>query len=122
MKGGESSGGVSLKTLTAVSIAAGFLLIPFHEFGHMLGFWMTGHAAAMSYARAYLPPGEPEPFTAVLCGPTLPIIMAAAAISMIYRKKHLSVFYPLAVLGSFERLPWDGRRIHSNTYSCPQKC
>ena len=111
MTGGESAGDVHLKTLTVVSIAAGFLIIPFHEFGHMLGFWMTGHAASMSYARAYLPPDELEPFLAVLCGPTLPIIMAVVSIFMVYRKKHLSVFYPLAVIGSFDRLIFYVRRI-----------
>jgi hypothetical protein len=95
---------VSFKTLTFISILAGFLLIPFHEFGHVLGFWLTGHRAGMSYARAYLIPDGPEPFLGVLGGSSLPIILAAFSVLMIYRRWNLSVFYPLAILGSFERL------------------
>lgn len=101
---GKSMNVVSFKALTFVSVFAGFFLIPFHEFGHVLGFWLTGHRAGMSYARAYLIPDGPEPFLGVLGGPSLPIILAAVSVLMIYRRWNLSVFYPLAILGSFERL------------------
>jgi len=104
MTDGKSVSIVNFKTLTLVSIFAGFFHIPFHEFGHVMGFWMTGHRAAMSYARAWPIPDGPEPFLGVLGGPLFPMILAVVSVLMIYRRCNLSVFYPLAIVGSFDRL------------------
>jgi hypothetical protein len=45
---------LDFRKLTITSIIFGFFLIPIHEFGHVLFDWITGHPAAMSYARDYL--------------------------------------------------------------------
>jgi hypothetical protein len=95
---------VNLKRLTIISIFVGFFVIPFHEFGHMLGYWITGHRAAMSYARAYLVPDGPDPFLAVLCGPSLPIVFSAICVFLAYKRWNLSVLYPVMIIGSFDRL------------------
>jgi hypothetical protein len=95
---------INLKTLTLASIVAGFFLIPLHEFGHVVGDWITGHPAAMSYARDYLLSGGKTPFFGLLGGPSLPIVLSAVAVFLIYRRWNLSVVYPVAILGSIERL------------------
>ena len=102
----DSSAGQALnfKTLTLASIVVGFFLIPLHEFGHVLCDWITGRPAAMSYARDYLLSGGKTPFLGLLGGPSLPIILAAISVCLIYRKRNLSVVYPVAILGSVERL------------------
>jgi hypothetical protein len=95
---------LNFKTLTLASIVVGFFLIPLHEFGHVLGDWITGHPAAMSYARDYLLSGGKTPFLGLLGGPSLPIILAAVSVCVIYRRRNLSVVYPMAILGSIERM------------------
>jgi hypothetical protein len=95
---------ISFKTLTITSVMAGFFLIPLHELGHVVCDWITGHPAAMSYARDYLLSGGKTPFLGLLGGPLLPLILSATSVIMIYRCSHLSVSYPLAILGTFDRL------------------
>lgn len=95
---------ISFKILTITSLVAGFLLIPLHELGHVVCDWITGHPAAMSYARDYLLSGGKTPFLGLLGGPLLPLILSTVSVILIYRGSHLSVSYPLAVLGTFDRL------------------
>ena len=95
---------INFKTLTITSLIAGFLLIPLHELGHVVCDWITGHPAAMSYARDYLLSGGKTPFLGLLGGPLLPLILSTVSVILIYRGSHLSVSYPLAVLGTFDRL------------------
>jgi len=90
--------------MAITSLIGGFLLIPFHEFGHVVCDWITGHPAAMSYARDYLLSGGKTPFLGLLGGPLFPLLLSAISIICIYRGTQLSVFYPLAVLGTLERL------------------
>ncbi len=86
------------------SLIFGFFLIPVHEFGHVMCDWITGHPATMSYARDRLLSGGETPFLGLLGGPLLPLILAAVSVVQIYRKTNLSLFYPVAILGSIERL------------------
>ncbi len=95
---------LDIKILTMTSIVFGFFLIPIHEFGHVLCDWITGHPAAMSYARDYLLSGGDTPFLGLLGGPMLPLVISAISVIFIYKRRKLSVFYPVAILGSFERL------------------
>jgi hypothetical protein len=95
---------ISLKTLTVTSLIAGFFLIPLHELGHVVCDWITGHPAAMSYARDHLLSGGKTPFLGLLGGPLFPLVMSAVSVILIYRGIHLSVSYPLAVLGTLDRL------------------
>jgi len=95
---------INFRTLTVTSLIGGFFLIPVHELGHVVCDWITGHPAAMSYARDYLLSGGNTPFLGLLGGPLLPLIVSAVSVILIYRGIHLSVFYPLAVLGTLDRL------------------
>jgi len=95
---------IDFKTLTITSLIAGFLLIPFHEFGHVVCDWATGNPAAMSYARDYLLSGRETPFLGLLGGPLFPLILSTVSVILIYRNINLSVSYPLAVLGTVDRL------------------
>ena len=95
---------INFKKLTITSFVFGFFLIPIHELGHVICDWITGHPAAMSYARDYLLSGGETPFLGLLGGPSLPIIAAAISVVLIYRGKNLSLFYPIAIQGSVERL------------------
>jgi len=93
----------SRKMITS-SIVFGFFLIPIHEFGHVICDWITGHPAAMSYARDYLLNGNEKPFLGILGGPLLPIILSIVSVILIYKRKNISLFYPIAVLGTLDRL------------------
>jgi len=95
---------IDFRQLTMTSIVCGFLLIPVHELGHVIGDWMTGHPAGMSYARDYLLSGTEKPFLGILGGPLLPILLSAVSVVLIYRRKNISVLSPIAILGSFDRL------------------
>jgi len=95
---------IDFKKLTITSLVFGFFLVPVHELGHVICDWVTGHPAAMSYARDYLLSGGETPFVGLLGGPSLPIIVAAVAVVLIYRGKNLSLFYPVAIQASIERL------------------
>ena len=94
---------LDFRKLTITSIIFGFFLIPINEFGHVLCDWITGHPAAMSYARDYLLSGGDTPFLGLLGGPLLPLILSAVSVVFIYRRTKISIFYPIAILGSFER-------------------
>jgi hypothetical protein len=95
---------IDFKKLSLTSLIFGFFLIPIHEFGHVLCDWITGHPAAMSYARDYLLREGNTPFLGLLGGPLLPIIIALFAVTQIHRRVNLSIYYPIAVLGSIDRL------------------
>jgi hypothetical protein len=95
---------INFRQLTITSIIFGFLLIPIHESGHVICDWITGHPAAMSYARDYLLSGGTTPFLGLLGGPLLPLILSVVSVVFIYRRTRVSFFYPIAILGSFERL------------------
>jgi len=95
---------IDFTTLTVTSLIGGFLLIPFHELGHVICDWISGHPAAMSYARDYLLSGGKTPFLGLLGGPLFPLILSAISVICIYRGARLAVFYPLAVLGTLDRL------------------
>jgi hypothetical protein len=95
---------ISFKTMTVTSLIGGFLLVPLHEFGHVVCDWITGHPGAMSYARDYLLSGEKTPFLGLLGGPLFPLILSTISVICIYQGARLSVFYPLAVLGTLDRL------------------
>jgi hypothetical protein len=97
---------INFKKLTITSLVFGFFLIPVHEFGHVICDWITGHPAAMSYARDYLISGGQTPFLGLLGGPSLPILVAAVAMVLIYLGKDLSLLYPVAIQASIERLIW----------------
>ena len=92
------------KQLTVVSLVFGFLLVPLHELGHVIGDWLTGHPAAMSYARDYLLSGGETPFLGLLGGPLLPICVSVVAVILIYLGKNASWLYPVAIQGAVERL------------------
>jgi hypothetical protein len=104
MIGNKDSVGIDFKRLTITSLVFGFLLIPIHELGHVTADWLTGHPAAMSYARDYLLSGGATPFFGLLGGPLLPILVSAVAVFNIYRGKSLSASYPIAFLAAIERL------------------
>jgi hypothetical protein len=104
MTGQSSPIKIDFKKLTMTSLIFGFFLIPLHEFGHVICDWITGHPASMSYARDYLLSGGETPFLGLLGGPLLPLILSALSVVQIYRKVNVSVFYPVAILGSFDRL------------------
>jgi len=95
---------INFKKLTITSFVFGFFLIPIHELGHVICDWITGHPAAMSYARDRLLSGGQTPFLGLLGGPSLPIIVAAVAVVLIYLGKDLSLLYPVSIQGSIERL------------------
>ena len=95
---------IDFRKFTITSIIAGFFLIPFHEFGHVLCDWITGHPAAMSYARDYLLSGGKTPFLGLLGGPSFPLILSAVSVILIYRGTKLSIFYPTAIIGALDRL------------------
>ncbi len=95
---------ISYKPLTITSLIAGFFLIPLHELGQVVCDWITGHPAAMSYARDYLLSGEKTPFLGLLGGPLFPLILSAVSVVLIYLGIRLSVSYPLAVMGTLDRL------------------
>jgi hypothetical protein len=95
---------IDLKKLSITALVFGFFLIPIHELGHVICDWITGHPATMSYARDRLISGGETPFLGLLGGPSLPIIVAATAVVLIYRGKNLSLFYPIAIQASIERL------------------
>jgi hypothetical protein len=104
MNDNNSPAKIDFKKLTITALVFGFFLLPIHELGHVICDWITGHPAAMSYARDRLLSGGKTPFFGLLGGPSLPIIVAAAAVVLIYRGKNLSLFYPVAIQASIERL------------------
>ena len=87
-----------------ISLAAGFLAIPVHEFGHVIGYRLLGVAATMSYAREVLPPGESLRFLGVAGGPFLMTLVCFGAIALIYWKKWLPGAYGVAVVASLDRI------------------
>ena len=95
---------LDFRKLTITSIIFGFFLIPIHEFGHVICDWITGHPAAMSYARDYLLSGGDTPFLGLLGGPSLPLILSAVSVMFIYRQTKISIFYPIAIIGTLDRL------------------
>jgi hypothetical protein len=95
---------INFKKLTITSLIFGFFLIPIHEFGHVICDWITGHPATMSYARDRLLSGGETAFLGLLGGPSLPIIVAAIFVVLIYRGGNLSLLYPVAIQASIERL------------------
>jgi hypothetical protein len=95
---------LDFRKLTITSAIAGFFLIPVHEFGHVIFDWITGHPAAMSYARDYLLSGGRTPFLGVLGGPLLPLIISTVSVFFIYKQIKLSIFYPIAIIGILDRL------------------
>jgi hypothetical protein len=95
---------LDFRQLTITSIICGFFLIPIHEFGHVICDWITGHPAAMSYARDYLLSGGNTPFLGLLGGPLLPLILSAVSVVFIYRRTKISIFYPIAIVGTLDRL------------------
>jgi hypothetical protein len=104
MNNNDSPAKIDFKKLTITAVVFGFFLIPIHELGHVICDWITGHPATMSYARDRLISGGETPFLGLLGGPSLPIIVAATAVVLIYRGKNLSLFYPIAIQASIERL------------------
>ena len=86
------------------SAVIGFLLLPIHELGHVLAYRMLGVPATMSYAREILPPGEPQRFLGVAGGPLFTQLLCCAALLLIYRKKWLTLAFPLAVIMSLDRI------------------
>ncbi|MGD0816634.1 MAG: hypothetical protein ABSA83_23840 [Verrucomicrobiota bacterium] len=111
MNDNDSPARIDFKKLTITAVVFGFFLIPIHELGHVICDWITGHPAAMSYARDRLLSGGETPFLGLLGGPSLPIIVAAVAVVLIYRGKNLSLFYPVAIQASIERLVFYSRGI-----------
>ena len=95
---------LNIRLLAIVSAICGFLIIPVHEFGHVVGDWITGHPAGMSYARDYLLNGGEKPFFGILSGPLLPLVFCVFAIIAICKRKNLAVSYPIAIIGSLDRL------------------
>jgi hypothetical protein len=104
MNNNDSPAKIDFKKLTITAVVFGFFLIPIHELGHVICDWIIGHPATMSYARDRLISGGETPFLGLLGGPSLPIIVAATAVVLIYRGKNLSLFYPIAIQASIERL------------------
>ena len=66
LSGNESPARIDFKKLTFASLIFGFILVPLHELGHVICDWITGHPAAMSYARDYLLSGGETPFLGLL--------------------------------------------------------
>ncbi len=96
---------ILLYPLTITSLLFGFLLIPLHELGHVVFHWLTGSPEGMSYARDYLLGNATHTLLGVLGGPLLPLVVSAAVVFLIYRSSiSLSILYPIAILGAFERL------------------
>ena len=95
---------LDFRKLTITSIIFGFFLIPIHEFGHVICDWITGHPAAMSYARDHLLSTGDTPFLGLLGGPLLPLILSAVSVIFIYRQTQISIFYPIAIIGTLDRL------------------
>ena len=95
---------LEFRQFTITSIIFGFFLIPIHEFGHVICDWVTGHPAAMSYARDYLLSGGDTPFLGLLGGPLLPLILSAVSVMFIYRQMRISIFYPIAIIGTLDRV------------------
>lgn len=94
----------SIKLFIIASLSTGFLLIPIHEFGHVLFHWISGNPAWMSYARDNLFPGSEKTFLGSLGGPFLPLFLAVLSLIPLYKKKHMHLFYPIAILGPLDRL------------------
>jgi hypothetical protein len=95
---------IHYQPLIITSLIFGFLLIPFHEFGHVIFHWLTGNPEAMSYARDYLLGNGHHTFLGVLGGPILPLLLSVAAVILIFKPSgSLSILYPLAILGAFDR-------------------
>lgn len=100
-----SQNGVQLYPMIMTSLLFGFLLIPLHELGHVIFHWLTGNPEGMSYARDYLLGNSTHTFLGVLGGPLLPLLVSMIAVVLIYRFSiSLSILYPIAILGAFERL------------------
>jgi len=96
---------VRLTPLIITSLLFGFLLIPLHEFGHVVFHWMTGNPEGMSYARDYLLGNSAHTFLGVLGGPLLPLLVSTIAVVLIYRSRIApSILYPIAILGTMDRL------------------
>ena len=96
---------VHLYPLMITSLLFGFLLIPLHEFGHVVFHWLTGNPEGMSYARDYLLGNAAHTLLGVLGGPLIPLVVSAVVVFLIYRSSlSSSVLYPIAILGAFERL------------------
>lgn len=93
----------SIKLFIIASLITGFLIIPIHEFGHVLFHWLSGNPAWMSYARDNLLPGSETTFLGSLGGPFLPLFLAALSLIPLFKKKHIHFFYPISIVGPFER-------------------
>jgi hypothetical protein len=81
----------------------GFLAIPLHELGHVIGYRLVGIPATMSYAREIIPAGQSPRFLGVAGGPLLTQVVCYGALLLIYRRTWLSCAYPLAVVTSLDR-------------------
>ena len=88
----------------AWSAAFGFVALPVHEFGHVLGYRMLGIPAAMSYTREWQLHGEADRFLGVAGGPLFMALLCAAALVLVYRKTWLTAAFPIAVILSGERI------------------
>ena len=87
-----------------LSAVVGFLAIPLHELGHVIGYRLVGVAATMSYAREILPPGEPPRFAGVAGGPFITAVVCFGAIALVYRRKLLPGTYAVAAIASLDRI------------------
>jgi hypothetical protein len=85
------------------SAVIGFLAIPLHELGHVIGYRLVGVAATMSYAREILPPGEPQRFLGVAGGPLITTAVCFGAIALVYRRKWVPATYAVAAIASLDR-------------------
>ncbi len=96
---------INLIRLILTSVFGGFFLLPVHELGHVICHWLSGTPAGMSYAMDYLLKGGEKTFLGYLGGPLLPLLISAICVILIYiGKGNLSVLYPIAVIGAFDRM------------------
>jgi hypothetical protein len=96
------------------SALVAFLVIPLHEFGHVIGYALVGVPATMSYAREIVPPGAAGKFLGVAGGPLLTQLVCVAALVLVLRGKYLPATYAVAALTSLDRVvlyPMQGRRL-----------
>ncbi len=88
----------------AVSSLIGFISIPIHEFGHVIGNFVTNIPTGMSYAREYTLNGQAESISGILGGPVLTVVLSYIGLLMIYRKRYLVFAYPFTIIMCVDRI------------------
>lgn len=87
-----------------VSLLIAFISIPVHELGHVIGNFLTGIPAGMSYAREYTLNGQAESLSGILGGPVLTVVLSYIGVFLVFKRKYLMFAFPFTIIMCLDRI------------------